>query len=132
MFTSQFRLSKKTLLSALFVLLSLPILGTAQLLEFVKEVDQDSRQTFEFKDASLKSVLKNLGKQLNVEVIYEDSVKDPKVTFRRTEVTMKTMIKEILGEYRLQARMTDAKKVIIFADTEENRLRYESYTAWPK
>ena len=132
MFTSQFRLSRKTLLSAVFLLLSLPILGMAQLSEPIKELDQDSWQTFEFKDASLKSVLKNLGKQFDVEVVYEDSVKDAKVTFRRTEVTMKTMIKEILGEYHLQARMTDAKKVVIFTDTEENRLRYESFTAWPK
>ncbi|HMV47963.1 MAG TPA: hypothetical protein PLD20_34805 [Blastocatellia bacterium] len=129
MFTSQLRLSRKTLLSVLFVLLSLPILGVAQLSE---AINQDSRMSFEFKDASLKAVLKNLGKQLDVDVVYENSVKDLNVTFRRTDVTMETMIKEILTVNHLQARVTDAKHVVIFADTEENRLRYESYTAWPK
>jgi hypothetical protein len=132
MSTSQFCLCRKTLLSLLFVLICLPVVGLAQSSVQNKDADKALLQNFEFKNAALKSLLTALCKQIKVEVVYDELVQSSKVNLDLKDETMKAAIKIILDQHHLQAREIEEKKVIVFPDNEANRLKYEAYKVWPE
>lgn len=88
-------------------------------------------QTVIFRGASVKSVLSTLGKQLNLNVVYDNTVKDSRVNLELKDSTIKAAMKVVLVQQQLQARLIEDKTIIIFPDTESNRKRYEQYKVWP-
>ncbi|MEP7341579.1 MAG: FecR domain-containing protein [Acidobacteriota bacterium] len=126
---SQFRPRGKSLLSFLFVLICLPVVAVAQTAEPVKEAPT---QNVVFKNASLKSALAVLVKQFGIEVIFDEAIKESRISIELTDVTLKAAVKTILDEHHLQARLIEEKKVIIFPDNEANRKLYEKDKVWPQ
>jgi len=126
----QLRLCEKTLLSILFVLVCLPIAGFAQSAEQNQEEDK-ATQKIAFKDASLKSALAVMGKQLKMNVVYDDTVKDTKLNIELSDVTIKAAMKIIFVQQRLQARLIEDKTILIIPDNETIWRRYEKYKVWP-
>ncbi len=127
---SQFQLCRKSLLSLLFALICLPVAGWAQSTEQKKDED-GGIQNFAFKDASVKSVLTTMGKQLKINVVYDDTVKEVKMSVELKDMTIKAATRIILVQQHLQARLIEDKTIIVFSDTESNRQRYEQYKVWP-
>jgi type II secretory pathway component GspD/PulD (secretin) len=129
MSASQICLFRKVLLPLLFALICLSIAGLAQSVE----QEDKSKQNIEFKDASLKAVLATLGKQLKINVVFDDYVKDNKLTIELKDVTIKAAIKIIFVQQHLKACLIEDKTIIIFPDNETIRRRYyEQYKAWPE
>ena len=121
---SQYCLCSKLSLLFLFVLICLPIAGLAQSTGIIKRVT--------FKDASMSNVLTTLGKQLDVEIVIDDSVKNSKISVELEDVTIDAALKAILAQKHLQGRLLYDKKAIIFSDDEVNRLRFGQFKAWPE
>src|SRR5262249_20927506 len=114
----------------LCVLFCLPVAGLARSIEQNKD-DDKTTQNIEFKDASVKAALATMGKQLKINVVYDDLVKDTRLSIELKDVTIKAAMKIIFVQQRLQARLIEDKTIIIFPDNETNRRRYEQYKAWP-
>nr|MDQ3013989.1 STN domain-containing protein [Acidobacteriota bacterium] len=92
---------------------------------------EEFKQNVVFKDSSQKAALAVLGKQLGLNVIFDDNVKEGKINIELTDVTLKAAMKIIFVQQRLQARLIEDKTIIIFPDNETIRRRYEQYKAWP-
>ena len=130
---SQFRPCRKTFLPILFVLLiltCLPIAGWGQSAESPQD-EEKALQNIAFRDASLKAALATMGKQLKINVVYDDAVKDIRLSIELKDVTIKAAMKIILIQQHLQARLIEDKTILIFPDNETNRKRYEPYKVWP-
>lgn len=121
---SQYCLSTKISLLTLFVLICLPIAGLAQSTGIIKHIT--------FKDASMSNVLTTLGKQMDVEVVIDDSVKNSKMSIELEDVTIDAAVKAILAQKHLQGRLLYEKKAIIFSDDEVNRQRFGQFKEWPE
>jgi type II secretory pathway component HofQ len=124
---SQFR---KSLPAFLFVLICLPVAGWTQSAEQSKDEDAPIKR-IAFKDVYLRSVLATFGKQLRINIVYDEAVKDTRLSIELEDVTMKTAVKAILVQQNLQARLIEDGTIIVFHDTEANRKRYGQYKAWP-
>ena len=127
---SRFCLCSKTLVAILFVLFCLPIAGLAQSPEQNKE-EEKAMENVSFKDASVKAALATMGKQLKINVVYDDAVKDNRLSIELKDVTIKAAMKIILIQQHLQARWIEDKTIIVFPDNETIRRRYEQYKLWP-
>nr|MDQ3010037.1 hypothetical protein [Acidobacteriota bacterium] len=127
---SQFCLCRKTFLSLLFALICLPVAGLAQSDGQKKERDALTRVAF--KGVQVKNVLMIFGKQMEMEVVIDDSVPNSKVNIELADVTLKAAIKAILAQQHLQARLLEDKKIVVFADDETNQPRFNQYKVWPE
>ena len=117
---SQFRPCRKTFLPILFVLLiltCLPIAGWGQSAESPQD-EEKAPQNIAFRDASLKAALATMGKQLKINVVYDDAVKDIRLSIELKDVTIKAAMKIILIQQHLQARLIEDKTILIFPDNE--------------
>lgn len=86
----------------------------------------------DFKDMSLKSVIKNLATQLKINVVFDESFRDePKYDLELTDVTLEAALKIVLIQKRITARLIEDKTIIIFADNPTIRPRFEEFPAWP-
>jgi|SRR5215475_6949428 len=69
---------------------------------------------------------------IRLEVIFDDSVKDSKLTIELKDVPIRKAIKTILESKKLNARLKDERFLVIFADTPENREKYSDLKPWPE
>src|SRR5262249_49274082 len=109
---SRFRLCRKAFLSILFILICLPIAGRAQAVEQKQDEDK-ATQNVTFKDVSLKAALATMGKQLKINVVYDDTVKDNRMSIELKDVTLKAAMKIILIQQHLQARLIEDKTILV-------------------
>ena len=69
---------------------------------------------------------------LNLHVIFDDSVKDSKLTIDLVDVPIKKAIKTILESKKLNVRLKSEGFLLIFADTPENREKFSDLKPWPE
>ena len=103
-------------------------------LGFAQASRLQSRQTavVEYKDVSLKAVIKNLTTQLKLNVVFDESFRDqPKYDLELNDVTLESALKIVLIHKHLMARVIEDKTIIIFYDDPSHRARFEKYPAWP-
>lgn len=124
------RQSLKTLAPALFLLLCCSIGAFAQAPPAALESAQTAKAV-SFKDAALKATISDVGNQLGINVVFDDSVRDEKLNLELKEVTAKQVMKIILIQKRLQARTIEEKTIIVFPDNATNSQRYAQYETWP-
>ena len=120
----------KSLPTFLFVLICLPVAGWTQPVEQSKD-EEGLMKKIVFKDVNLRSVLATFGKQLRINIVYDEGVKDTRLSIELEDVTMKTAVKAILVQQNLQARLIEDGTIIVFQNNEASRKRYEQYKAWP-
>lgn len=113
----------------LSVLFCLAIAGSAQSRQ--TGVGDMPMQNVAFKDAPQKSVINTLGKQLDINVVFDDSVKDAKVNIELQNVTLKAALRIVLIKQRLEARYLDDKTIIVFPENEASREKYKEHNPWP-
>lgn len=124
------RKSLKPLASVIFILLCCSIGAFAQSAPVTQESKQ-SAKAFSFTEASLKAAINAIGSQLNLNVVFDDSVRDDKISLDLKDVTAKQVMKIILIQKKLQARTIEENTIIVFPDNEQNRRRYSEYELWP-
>jgi type II secretory pathway component GspD/PulD (secretin) len=125
------RQSLKTLATALFLTLCFSITAFAQSPSEPKDSGQRDRTTINFNNSPVKAAIESLGKQLNLNIVFDDSMKDDRLTFELKDVTAKQVMKIILIQKRLQARTIEENTIIVFPDNETNRQRFGQYELWP-
>jgi len=136
------RQSLKTLAPALFLLLCCSIGAFAQAPSAARESSQvakavslkDAAQTAKavsLKDAALKATISDVGNQLGINIVFDDSVRDDKLNLELKDVTAKQVMKIILIWKKLQARTIEENTIIVFPDNDTNRKIYAQYENWP-
>lgn len=98
----------------------------------VQDDEQAKMQSIEFKDLRTKFALTSLMKQLKLNVEFDESVRDSSLTLGRKDITIREFVDLVLEAKKLAAKMKDEQTVLIFADTQENRGRFEGLQSWSK
>ncbi len=87
---------------------------------------RDVVQTISFKDTKFKTVVLNLGRQLGLNVVFDESVKDQPVTIELTEVTVAKALDIIFKTYKYSFEQVDRRTMLVYLDNPTNRPRFES------
>ena len=124
------RQSLMNLAPALFLLLCCSMSAFAQSQSETQKSEQNA-QNVSYKDAALKTVISSLGTQLNLNVVFDDSMRDDRLNVELMDVTAKQVMKIILIQKKLQARTIEEKTIIVFPDNATNSKRYSQYEIWP-
>jgi len=77
-----------------------------------------------FKGIRLKTAIKNLGQTLKLNVVFDDSVKNPHLDLELNDVRVGAALKIILIQQKLEARFIEDNTIIIFPNNPESRQRY--------
>ena len=123
------RQSLKNLAPALFLLLCFSIGAFAQSPSEPQESTQKAKEV-SFKDASLKATIIAIGNQLNLNVVFDDSMRDDKLTLELKDVTAKQVMKIILIQKKLEARTIEENTIIVYPNNATNHQRYVQYELW--
>lgn len=83
-------------------------------------------QTISFKETKFKSVVSNLGRQLELNVVFDESVKDTPVTIELTDVTIAKALDIIFKTYKFSFEQVDHRTILVYADNATNRPRFEN------
>lgn len=116
----------------LLSVLTLFCLSSVSFAQPAKPKSNNPASVIDFKDVSLKMVIKNLATQLKLNVVFDESFRDqPKYDLELNDVTLESALKIVLIHKHLMARVIEGKTIIIFYDNPANRVRFEKYPAWP-
>ncbi|MEP7343237.1 MAG: secretin N-terminal domain-containing protein [Acidobacteriota bacterium] len=87
----------------------------------------DVLQKIEYKDGtSLKLVIENLARLLNLNVVFDDSFKDTsKFSLSLNEVTLAKAMDILLMQNKLIFELADRRTLVVYADNQPNRQRLE-------
>jgi type II secretory pathway component GspD/PulD (secretin) len=124
------RKSLKTFAPALFLLLCCSISAFAQAPSEPQESGKKDLIKAVF-NSPVKSAISTLGRQMGLNIVFDDAVKNDRLTIELNDVTIEQVLKTIFEEKKLQARIIEEKTIIIFPDNETNRRFYEQYERWP-
>jgi general secretion pathway protein D len=86
------------------------------------------------KGTKFKTAVSNLGKLLDLNVVYDDSVKDTQTindTIELENVTMAKALDIILKTYKYSFELVDRRTILVYADNGTNRPRFESLMVKP-
>jgi general secretion pathway protein D len=86
------------------------------------------------KGTKFKTVVSSLGKQLGLNVVYDDSVKDSQAindTIELENVTMAKALDIILRTYKYSFELVDRRTILIYLDNGTNRPRFETLMVKP-
>ncbi|HMV86223.1 MAG TPA: cohesin domain-containing protein [Blastocatellia bacterium] len=90
-----------------------------------KPRNRDLLQNVEFKEANFKAVVKNLAKQLDLNVLFDDQVKDDKVSVDMNDVTLAKALDNILFMKKYTFEQMDRRTIIVYQDNPTNKPRFE-------
>jgi general secretion pathway protein D len=83
-------------------------------------------QTVTFKDTQFKAVVGTLGKQLGLNVVFDESIKDTqKVTVDLQDVTLAKALDIIMMQQKATFEQVDRRTIFVYADNGTNRPRFE-------
>ena len=125
------RQSLKTLTPTLFLLLCSSISAIAQSPSEPQEPGEKDRTTINMNNAPVKNAINTLGKQMGLNVVFDDTIKDSRLTIMLKDVTLEQGLKIFLVAKGLQARVIEEKTIIVFPDNEANRQKYKQHELWP-
>ena|SRR5215510_6469804 len=83
-----------------------------------------------FKQTELKTVLKNLGRNLKLNVVFDDSVRNPLLDIELNDVTIGAALKITLIQQGLDARLIEDNTIIVFYDAPSAPRRYMEFKRW--
>lgn len=79
-----------------------------------------------FKETKLKAVISHLGRQLNLNVVFDDSVKDAPISIDLKDVTLAKALDIILKINKYSFEQVDNRTILVYADNPTNRPRFET------
>jgi hypothetical protein len=94
--------------------------------------DRDHTINISKRESPLIQDIVVLVRMLNLHVIFDDSVKDSKLTIDLEDVKISKAIKTILESKKLNVRLKSEGFLLIFADTPENREKFSDLKPWPE
>jgi hypothetical protein len=110
--------------------LALLLLFIAIPLSLAQIRDQETVEVI-IKDVEMKPCLIRLGKQLDLEVAFDEAVKNSKkLNYSGKTTRLASVFQQILTQSALRACWTGEKLLTVYPDTEENRFAYSGYLQW--
>ena len=91
-----------------------------------KPRSKDVVQSINFKEAKLKTVVTNLGKQLGLNVVFDESIKDTQVSIDLNDVTVSRALDIIFKTYKCSFEQVDRRTILVYTDNPTNRPRFET------
>ena len=125
------RHSMKNLAPALFLLLCCSISPFAQAPSEPQDSGKKDLIKVAFGNTPVKSAISTLGKQMGLNIVFDDAVKNDRLTIELNDVTIEQAVEIILVAKNLQARIIEEKTIIIAPDNETCRYYYKQYELWP-
>ncbi|NDD65237.1 MAG: hypothetical protein EBZ36_14865, partial [Acidobacteria bacterium] len=102
------------------------VFPTSSEIQFARKERPRETSDVSFKDTSLKAVVSLLGGKLNLNVVFDESVKDAKITIDLKEVTLAKALDIILKIYKYSFEQVDNRTILVYADNPTNRPRFET------
>src|SRR5262249_19429945 len=81
----------------------------------------------QFKDSPFKAAVSSLGRQLGLNVVFDDSVKEDKVTVDMDDVTPARALDIILLQKKHAFEQVDRRTIFVYPDNGTNRPRFEKF-----
>ena len=111
------------------------VLGSVQNLNVAQTAPQYDQKVrlgeLKFVDTPIEKALVALCTPMKLDVVFDDSSENKKVTIHLENVSVRKAIEAILESTESQVKMKDDHTLIIFADTPENREKYADLKSWP-
>jgi len=111
------------------------VLGSVQNLNVAQTAPQgdqkDRAKDIKFFDVPIEQALVALCTPMKLDVVFDDSVENKKVTIHLENVSLRKAIEVILNSTESQVKMKDDHTLLIFADTPENKEKYADLKSWP-
>ena len=84
-----------------------------------------------FADVPLKAAIKMLGKQIKMNIVFDDSFRDqPKYELELEAVTVASALKIIFIQNKLSARLLEDNTIFVYFDNPTNQARFGGYPEW--
>lgn len=112
-----------------FVLWSVQNLNVAQAAP--QDGQEDRVDSIKFVNTPIGQALESLCAPIKLDVVFDDSVKNKRVTIKLEKISLRKAIEAVLKSAESQAKMKDDLTLLIFADTQENREKYADLKSWP-
>jgi hypothetical protein len=88
-------------------------------------------QDFMMKDVEVKDTIKNIGRTLKVNVVFDESVRvQGKLDLELREVTLEAALKIIMIQNKLRASWIEDNTIMVYADNAQLRQRFQEYKTW--
>lgn len=101
--------------------------GAKSPLEYELNIKSTKPVTLKFKDANLKEVFEVLSKLSGINFVFDDSVKDTKITFFIEDASFVQTLELLLFTNKLALKIINPKNVIVYPDNKQKRKEYEEY-----
>jgi hypothetical protein len=99
---------------------------------FAQEPAPESvRQRIAFANVRVRSALSVLGKNLKMEVEYDNAVRNEMLEMELDDVSIPTAMTVIFKRFGLRACLIEEKTIFIYPDTEAARGKYAHHKPWP-
>jgi len=110
------------------------VLGSVQNLNVAQTAPQgdqkDRLPNIKFVNTPIEKALAALCTSMKLDVVFDDSVINKKVSINLEKVSVRKAIEAILKSAESQVKMKDDHTLLIFADTPENRKKYADLKSW--
>jgi hypothetical protein len=83
-----------------------------------------------FKEISAKESLKNLARNLSLNIAFDESLTDAKISFQVSDVTLAQAMDIVLVMRSWRAKQKEDGTILVFADDATSRKRFENYQDW--
>lgn len=88
-------------------------------------------QDVSFKDIEAKDAIKNIGRTLKVNVVFDESVRvQGKLDLELREVTLEAALKIIMIQNKLRASWIEDNTIMVYADNAQLRQRFQEFKTW--
>ncbi|MGA1368715.1 MAG: FecR domain-containing protein [Blastocatellia bacterium] len=87
---------------------------------------RDTVHSISFKETKFKSVISNLCRELGLNVVFDESVKDLPLTIELVDVTFARALDILLRTYKFSFEQVDHRTILVYADNATNRPRFEN------
>lgn len=95
--------------------------------EYELSFDSSKPITLKFKDANIKDVFEVLSKLSGINFVFDDAIRDSKVTIFIEDATFVQALELLLFSNKLAVKIVNPKNVIIYPDTKQKRKEYDDY-----
>ncbi|MBI1764044.1 MAG: hypothetical protein HYR56_21680 [Acidobacteria bacterium] len=121
----------KPLLITLALLAGLACSSYAQTTEPSKEAGTGVLQNVTFKDVEVKDAIKQIGRTLKVNVVFDESVRvQLKLNIELQDVTLEAALKIIFIQQKLRASWIEERTIIVYSDYQQARERFQEFKVW--
>ncbi len=95
--------------------------------EYELSFDSSKPVTLKFKDANIKDVFEVLSKLSGINFVFDDAVRDTKVTIFIEDATFVQALELLLFSNKLAVKIVNPKNVIVYPDNKQKRKEYDEY-----